>query len=253
MVAVAESPPPPWGGGGFEGALASEKTGAGTDRYPPPNPLPKGEGAISNVHNSSPREGEVPRHEAEGVSPFVGTNPHPSRHVGTTSPCKQGEVTQQSPSYGAGSVSSSEQPPHPNPLPLDSGGEGAKSSPSDPPLSWGVGVDIEFIQPDLLTPTWVNSVMTPEEVERITEVGPEEFFRLWTRKEAVAKALNCEGITLEDFGRFSVLTDQIQLNGDCIEIRSFDVGEKHSAAVAWVTGRAETTSHPPFGRRLEPS
>jgi len=78
--------------------------GIGNSGHPLPNPLPEGEGAISGGHNSSPREGEVATRPAatEGVSPYDETNPHPSRHVGTTSPCKQGEVGKDLPSPQSG-------------------------------------------------------------------------------------------------------------------------------------------------------
>jgi len=95
------------------------KSGAGSFTTPSPCPLPLGSGGEGGI-SSSPREGEVSTRPAatEGLSIFEATNPHPSRHVGTTSPCKQGEVTQKSPSPwegvaryepGEGSVDSPEQ------------------------------------------------------------------------------------------------------------------------------------------------
>jgi len=85
--------------------------------YPLPSPLPEGEGAISAVQNSSPQEVD-----------FQLQSPSPG----------EGEVRGLR-GQGAGSVDSSEHssvhPPHPNPLPLGSGGEGAKFLP--PP--WGAG------------------------------------------------------------------------------------------------------------------
>jgi len=47
--------PPPWGGGGFEGASASEKTGAGSLASPSPCPLPLGSGGEGAGFSTSSR------------------------------------------------------------------------------------------------------------------------------------------------------------------------------------------------------
>jgi len=88
---VAEDLPPPWGGGGFEGALATEKTGAGNfidfgfDR-PPPSclgvlpPLQEGEEVVFPMPEASHPFNEV--HPASAREPSRAPKTEPGRITG---------------------------------------------------------------------------------------------------------------------------------------------------------------------------
>jgi len=106
-----------------------------------------------------------------------------------------------------------------------------------------VGVDVECVKPgldiNLITESYYHS---DEQKAVLNSNDPQLFYKLWTRKEALLKAMEV-GLTDEirkintlnptsSFSGFGVLGD---FNGNSYDIQSFNLGKDHFASIATPT------------------
>lgn len=105
---------------------------------------------------------------------------------------------------------------------------------------YAVGIDVERCQPRDL-PTF-RKVFTPEEQARIEEAADPnvELCRMWTRKEAVAKASG-QGVYLP-FGTFSVLGESVTVGEETIRWKDLKPPPGYALSVAVVSDRPQVVS-----------
>ncbi|NUW42263.1 4'-phosphopantetheinyl transferase family protein [Nonomuraea rhodomycinica] len=104
-----------------------------------------------------------------------------------------------------------------------------------------VGVDVERIRADLDHLELARRMYQPEEAERVRERGLEEYFRLWTAKEAYVKATGAglaglRGCLVTDTGEGSATVSSRSPGRGPWPVRFLDVAPGYAAALvttAW--------------------
>jgi 4'-phosphopantetheinyl transferase len=120
-----------------------------------------------------------------------------------------------------------------------------------------VGIDVERIAPDRAISTIADELFSVREAAFLRSLPPPEriagFFRLWTRKEAVLKALGT-GLGLgPPLDEIDVRSRTVAAGGVVWTLRDLDVGSAYAAALAVEGTTATCLRWFPTARREHPS
>lgn len=106
-----------------------------------------------------------------------------------------------------------------------------------------IGIDIEFVNPVFDFDEVMPDIFMPDEVQFVKQADvAARFFKLWTRKEALAKATG-KGLD-ENFSSIPGLDGEHEINNDAVteadwQVTSFVLDAHHVGSLAYETGIGE--------------